>query len=346
MVQEFFGKFNSFKRNARVIKAHAPKLFAGIAITLITTTSIVGSNFNPLKTEAAAMNAQNSDAVVVCVYKGFLNRAPDTAGRKYWNQYYVNSNYDAVKLGKNFYASKEGQKFENIIGFDQFIQRTYRSCLNRSASAAEVKTWGSHHLQGMSRAEIFGFIVVAGDKPWLFPSEKNCAYLKGGSVMPRCEAATAGNTKDGFVVHIPESNIYVNKAWAQNIINLRFAAAQSRFYLEAYDDPSVVKTLSQNISTQYIPGLGNVKKVSPGSHRSFADQTYLYNRYRSNPSVYAPAAVPGTSMHEWGLAIDLRCNGVPLNGDSSCLRWMRDNARKYGVYNLPGEPWHWSSNGR
>ncbi len=335
MVQDFFGKLDSFKRNARVIKAHAPKLFAGIAVALIATTSIVGSNFNPTRTDATAMNNKDAGAVVTCAYKGFLNRTPDASGLAYWKERYANKNklnYNATRLGASFYASKEGQKYENLIGFDKFLQRTYLSCLGRRASSAEVTTWSNKHLAGMSRAEIFNFIVVAGDKPWLFPTEVACAgYTKGGSVKPLCKAGSAGTTKDGVVVNVPESNIYVNKAWAQNIINLRFAAAQSRFYLEAYNDPSVVKDL------QNVPG----SKLSPGSHRSFADQTYLFNRYG-----YPRAARPGTSMHEWGLAIDFKCNGVPLSRNAACLNWMRANAPKYGVYNLPSEAWHWSSNGR
>ncbi len=335
MVQEFFGKFHSFKRNARVVKAHAPKLFAGIAITLLTTTSIVGSNFNPLNTNARAMDdVKNPKAVVVCAYKGFLNRAPEKNGKStaFWVNYYQKSNYNAGKLATNFYNSKEGQKYENLVNFDAFIQRTYVSCLGRSASAKEVKTWGSHHLQGMSRAQIFAFIVKAGDKPWLFPAETACkTFSKGGSVKPIIKAGTACTTQNGIVVNVPESNIYVNKAWSQNIINLRFAAAQSRFYLEAYNDPGVVNDL-KNVSGS---------RLSPGSHRSFADQTYLFNRYG-----YPRAARPGTSMHEWGLAIDFQCNGVSLSRNAACLNWMRANAPKYGVYNLPSEAWHWSSNGR
>ena len=60
-----------------------------------------------------------------------------------------------------------------------------------------------------------------------------------------------------------------------------------------------------------------------------------------------PTARPGTSMHERGLAIDFTHGGRIINSRSSAaFRWLDVNAARYGFYNLPSEPWHWSSNGR
>lgn len=337
MVQEFFGKIQSIKRNSRVIKGHSPKVWATLAVTLVTTVGIIGSNFNPLRSNAAPMNNKDANAVVICAYKGFLNRDPETSGKEYWKRFYVNSGYNAEKLGANILNSKEGQLTAYVTSFDSFIQRTYQACLKRPVSANEATTWRNIHLKGMSRQTIFAFIVVAGDKPWLFPKEEACKnYTKGGSVRPLCKAGPAGTTKDVVVEKIPESNIYVNKAWVTNINNLRFNAAKAGHYLVVFDDPAVVRALRN------VPG----SKLSPGSHRSYGDQSYLFNLYG-----YPRAARPGTSMHEWGLAIDFRCAGrdgrvLPMAQNGACFNWMRQNAAKYGVYNLPSEPWHWSSNGR
>jgi LAS superfamily LD-carboxypeptidase LdcB len=59
-----------------------------------------------------------------------------------------------------------------------------------------------------------------------------------------------------------------------------------------------------------------------------------------------PTAIPGTSMHEQGLAIDFTCNGggTVSTGDE-CWDWLQANAVGYGLYNLPSEPWHWSTSG-
>ena len=58
-----------------------------------------------------------------------------------------------------------------------------------------------------------------------------------------------------------------------------------------------------------------------------------------------PTARPGQSMHEKGLAIDFASGGGTLTRGSAAYAWLRANAASYGFYNLPAEPWHWSSNG-
>jgi peptidoglycan hydrolase-like protein with peptidoglycan-binding domain len=46
------------------------------------------------------------------------------------------------------------------------------------------------------------------------------------------------------------------------------------------------------------------------------------------------AAVPGTSNHGWGAAVDLKL-------DAKAQAWMNANAKKYGFTSIPREPWHW-----
>jgi septal ring factor EnvC (AmiA/AmiB activator) len=60
-----------------------------------------------------------------------------------------------------------------------------------------------------------------------------------------------------------------------------------------------------------------------------------------------PTARPGTSMHEQGLAIDFTCSGGSISSRSSpCFAWLDRHAASYGLFNLPSEPWHWSTNGQ
>lgn len=66
------------------------------------------------------------------------------------------------------------------------------------------------------------------------------------------------------------------------------------------------------------------------------------------PSSYCspPTAPPGSSLHEQGLAIDFTSGGDSTIGYSSGgYGWLQSNAASYGLYNLPGEPWHWSVDG-
>jgi LAS superfamily LD-carboxypeptidase LdcB len=94
-----------------------------------------------------------------------------------------------------------------------------------------------------------------------------------------------------------------------------------------------------------------------GGYRSAAGQieTRRNNCGTSDYAIYEmpasqcspPTARPGQSMHERGLAIDFTCNGGGAIGSHSspCFQWLAGNASSYGFYNLPSEPWHWSTNG-
>jgi len=69
-----------------------------------------------------------------------------------------------------------------------------------------------------------------------------------------------------------------------------------------------------------------------------------YAIYQASPgSCSPPTARPGTSNHERGLAVDFRnCS----SRGTACYQWLAGNAGGFGFYNLPSEPWHWSTNGR
>ncbi|MCC6437799.1 MAG: M15 family metallopeptidase [Acidimicrobiales bacterium] len=59
-----------------------------------------------------------------------------------------------------------------------------------------------------------------------------------------------------------------------------------------------------------------------------------------------PTAKPGSSMHERGLAIDFTYNGSVIGSRGSAgYQWLAANAGRFGLYNLPSEPWHWSTTG-
>ena len=52
-------------------------------------------------------------------------------------------------------------------------------------------------------------------------------------------------------------------------------------------------------------------------------------------------------MHEQGLAIDFQYNGAGIKDHSNPgYQWLARNAARFGLMNLPSEPWHWSVNGR
>ena len=71
------------------------------------------------------------------------------------------------------------------------------------------------------------------------------------------------------------------------------------------------------------------------SYRSYESQVDVAAR-KGLYSEGGLAAVPGTSDHGWGMAVD-------LDLDSTAQAWMRQNAGRYGFEeDTPREPWHWA----
>ena len=80
--------------------------------------------------------------------------------------------------------------------------------------------------------------------------------------------------------------------------------------------------------------------------RSSEQQEQLWYEHNCDVQCTVPTAPPGSSMHERGLAIDFTSNGRTIGSRSSpAFQWLSANASSYGFYNLPSEPWHWSTNG-
>lgn len=60
-----------------------------------------------------------------------------------------------------------------------------------------------------------------------------------------------------------------------------------------------------------------------------------------------PTATPGNSQHEQALAIDVQDNGMSISSHfSRAWVWLKGNAHRWGFFNLPSEPWHWSTTGK
>jgi len=97
---------------------------------------------------------------------------------------------------------------------------------------------------------------------------------------------------------------------------------------------------------------GDGVALSGGGYRDPAQQielrkqhcgTSYYAIYQmSSSSCSPPTARPGSSQHEIGLAIDFEnCS----SRGTRCYQWLAGNAAGFGFYNLPSEPWHWSTSG-
>ena len=75
-----------------------------------------------------------------------------------------------------------------------------------------------------------------------------------------------------------------------------------------------------------------------------------YDVFVKSSSECSPmTAIPGRSLHERGLAIDfhrrLADGSTASIAGTRAFTWLDRNAKTYGLYNLPSEPWHWSTTG-
>jgi LAS superfamily LD-carboxypeptidase LdcB len=142
----------------------------------------------------------------------------------------------------------------------------------------------------------------------------------------------SGGSSNGTVPDLPKPSdmVSVRGIWVHNSI-----AGNLRDLLNAADDAGI--------------------SLGGGGYRDASAQIALRRAHcgSSNYDIYQkpafqcrpPTARPGTSNHERGLAVDFTAGGSVLTRSSSAFRWLQNNAKKYGFYNLPSEPWHWSVDG-
>ncbi len=97
--------------------------------------------------------------------------------------------------------------------------------------------------------------------------------------------------------------------------------------------------------------------LSGGGFRSYAQQVELRRKHCDGSSYdisqrppgecSPPTALPGASMHQWGLAVDWsNARSLIASHSNPAWQWLSSNAGRFGFANLPSEPWHWSTNGR
>jgi hypothetical protein len=129
--------------------------------------------------------------------------------------------------------------------------------------------------------------------------------------------------------------------------------------------PDVVQVQGITVARQIAPQIASLLaaaqsdgvRLGGGGFRTPQEQIALrkqncgssdYDIYDKSPSQCSPpTARPGTSNHERGLAIDFTYNGQSIKShDNPGFRWLNANAARFGLKNLPSEPWHWSVDGK
>jgi D-alanyl-D-alanine carboxypeptidase len=115
-------------------------------------------------------------------------------------------------------------------------------------------------------------------------------------------------------------------------------------------------TVHRNVAYAYRRMVEDAKKagisISGGGFRTKQRQIEL-RKINGCPNIWTapssscrvPTAIPGRSLHEIGMAIDITSGGKTLTSKSPAFKWLQVHADEYGFVNLPSEPWHWSITG-
>lgn len=107
--------------------------------------------------------------------------------------------------------------------------------------------------------------------------------------------------------------------------------------------------IARNITFMIAAAQEDGVTLTGGGWRSTAEQIALRIAHCGGDIYTAPAsscspptARPGSSQHEFGLAIDFaNCS----SRSTPCYQWLAEYGEAYGLFNLPSEPWHWSTTG-
>lgn len=162
------------------------------------------------------------------------------------------------------------------------------------------------------------------------------------------EAATTMAERDGPLATLPRPAqpipVFFVPRSAVSVVTVRVGGIR------------VAQSLGPRLEALLAAAAGAGIPLGGGGYRDPAAQIALraancgstdYDVYeRPSAECSPPTALPGTSMHEQGLAIDLTSNGRAILSDADPeFAWLAANAPSFGLINLAGEPWHWSTTG-
>lgn len=108
-------------------------------------------------------------------------------------------------------------------------------------------------------------------------------------------------------------------------------------------------SIAANVAAMVQAAAADGVKLNGGGYRSPEDQMRLRRAHCPDPinspasACRPPTAKVGQSNHQRGLAIDF--TNCSTRG-TACYRWLAANAARFGLKNLPSEPWHWSVDGK
>lgn len=310
-----------------------------VASALILGVLVASTSLAPVRASAAPAVPRNveqytgyyAERVLNRTYQTLFARTPGTSGRNYWLWRLV-GHPDAVWFASTLMSSAEYRRGTLATASDTaFVKGVLRNTTRTEPATADVNGIVVDLKAGRyTRSRFVATVVERRYTPTLTTPNRAvvpCRTFTRPGPVATCTAGSTGDQRAIDVLQIPDTNIYVNRAWYPKAALFVAAARAAGYRLSGARDADTPAWM-----------------FSPGSWRSWDEQLYLYQHgYPANP--------PGKSMHEWGLAIDLDCNGEDITTQPGCWSWVRANGPARGVYLFrtvdqisDKEAWHVSSN--
>jgi hypothetical protein len=185
------------------------------------------------------------------------------------------------------------------------------------------------HARATARHELLASQLSLGDPASELTDRRTATALAtSGNLVPvqlpdgSWSFSTSGLPDQAAVVDIPSTSIKVHTSIAAPVTRLIADARAAGIDL----DGSGWRSPNEQIRLR----------------REHCGSSYQDVFLASSSSCSPPTARPGKSLHERGLAIDFHNCATRT---TACYRWLATNAHRYGMFNLPSEPWHWSVTG-
>jgi hypothetical protein len=267
------------------------------------------------------------------------------AAANYWNRYYEVSADTSSTRGDNATKVFNAAQAENWAAGITVVPEPSGQA-TADAETDGCGTDGSDEAGSVSGANCKSIGEKSDDNDPRNPYQCNSSQLK-------CDAGTDAGVgaayADGKPYKIRLCNVngvIVNAFVAVNIDKMMKAAKADGIKLNGAGGG--FRTMDRQIQVRR-------NNSCPADHLGPKDANGFYNQATliKNKNDTAPtsrcspaAAPPGFSNHQFGMAVDWSYNGSIIGSHSNkAFQWMASNAKTYGFYNFPAEPWHWSVNG-
>ena len=174
---------------------------------------------------------------------------------------------------------------------------------------------------------------LAVDGEWLPEAETIVARWGNSTANPTtCIGPGGDSVTEEDIVSV--NGILIHAEFADNLDRLLTAAAADGVILSGWGWRSHQD--QHRLRSEHCPNDGS------WTHSDDEDPSTWLPASSCRP----PTARPGFSNHESGFAVDFTYNGASIGSRTGPgWHWLAANANRYGFYNLPSEPWHWSIDG-